>query len=354
VAFASRSEGPWGGAVLKSALAELGRGWPPGLTVLTGDDLYHLDLALSAILDRLVPEGTRAFGLSIVGDAPMSTGALVGQARSSGMFATRRVVLLRDIACLEGDPEPLVAYGSAPPQESYLIVRAPKLDRKRKLHKALAEAGRCLAFRAPASDAAREELAVELQAMARTRGFKLESSAVALLLEVCGSDLSRIATELDKLAVWLGTDAAGGAPVGAAVLRGLVAGTGLLSGWELADALTERDAAKAVAAARRLLDAGEEPIRILGGLASRARSLLRAKAMTEAGAAPRAVVDAARAWYFRDVLSEGLKRYTMRELLAMPGRLLEADRSFKSRSLDRGAVLEALVVGVTAPSPEAR
>ena len=353
MAFASRSEGPWGGAVLKAALAELRRGWPPGLTVLTGDDLYHLDLALSAILDRLVPDGTRAFGLSIVGDAPMSTGALVGQARSSGMFATRRVVLLRDIACLEGDPEPLVAYGSAPPPESYLIVRAPKLDRKRKLHKALAEAGRCLAFRAPANDAAREELAVELQAMARTRGFKLESNAVELLLEVCGSDLSRIAMELDKLAVWLGPDAAG-APVGAAVLRELVAGTGLISGWELADALTERDAARAVAAARRLLDAGEEPIRILGGLASRARSLLRAKAMTEAGAAPKAVVDAARAWYFRDVLSKGLRRYTMRELLAMPGRLLEADRSFKSRSLDRSAVLEALVLGLTAPSPEGR
>lgn len=354
MAFASRVEGPWGGAVLKTTLAGLSRGWTPGLTVLTGDDLYHLDLALSAILDQLVPEGTRAFGLSIVGDAPISTGALVGQARSTGMFASRRVVLLRDIACLEGDPEPLVAYGSAPPQESFLIVRAPKLDRKRKLHKALAEAGKCLTFRAPGNDAALDELAVELRAMARTRGIELETSAVELLLEVCGSDLSRIATELDKLAIWLGPDTAGGTPVDAATLRGLVAGTGLLSGWELADALTERDAAKAIAAARRLLDAGDEPIRILGGLASRARSLLRAKAMTEAGAPPKAVIDAARAWYFREVLSEGLKRYTMRELLAMPGRLLEADRSFKSRSLDRSAVLEALVLGVTAPSPEGR
>ena len=41
----------------------------------------------------------------------------------------------------------------------------------------------------------------------------------------------------------------------------------------------------------------------------------------------------------------------MRELLAMPGRLLEADRSFKSRSLDKGAVLEALVLGLTAAVP---
>jgi DNA polymerase-3 subunit delta len=301
-----------------------------------------------------VPEGTGEFGLSIVGDASMSTGALVGHARSSGMFAARRVVLLRDIAGLDGDPEALSAYAADPPRESFLIVRAPRLDRKRKLHKALAEAGLCLAFRPPANDAALKELAIEMEAMASARGIRLEKSAGRLLLEVCGTDLSRIASELDKLAIWLGPEAGRGSPIEAAALRGLVAGTGLLSGWELADALTERDAAGAIAAARRLLDAGEEPIRILGGLASRARSLLRAKAMTEAGASPKAVLDAARAWYFRDALSQGLKRYTMDDLLAMPGRLLEADRSFKSRSLDKGAVLEALVSSLTAPSPEGR
>jgi DNA polymerase-3 subunit delta len=354
VAFVSRAEGPWGGAVLKTTLAGLRDGWPPGLTVLTGDDLYHLDLALSAILDHLAPERAGAFALSIVGDAPVSTAALVGQARSSGMFASRRVVFLRDIACLEGDPEPLAAYGSAPPQDSFLIVRAPKLDRKRKLHKALAETGRCLTFRPPANDAALEELAGELQAMAGARGVKLDASAVRLLLEVCGTDLCRIASELDKVAIWLGPDAGAGKPIDAATMRGLVAGTGLLSGWELADAFTARDSTAAIAAARRLLDAGDEPIRIAGGLASRARSLLRAKAMTVAGAAPKAVVDASRAWYFRDALSLGLKRYTMAELLAMPARLLEADRNFKSRSLDKGAVLEALVLRLTAASTESR
>ena len=354
MAFASRVDEPWGGAVLKSTLAGLARGWPPGLTVLTGDDLYHLDLALAAILDRLVPEETGAFGLSVVGNAPMSIGALIGQARSSGMFASRRVVLLRDIAGLEGDPEPLSAYGSNPPQQSFLIVRAPKLDRKRKVHKALAEAGQCLAFRAPANTAALQELEAEMKAMAGARGIGLEMSAVRLLLEVCGTDLSRMASELDKLAVWLGPEAGRAAPVDAATIRGLVAGTGLLSGWELADALTERNSTDAIAAARRLLDAGEEPIRILGGLASRARSLLRAKAMTEAGASPKSVVDGARAWYFREALARGLQRYTMDDLLAMPGRILETDRSFKSRSLDKGAVLEALVSRLTVPSKESR
>ena len=353
MAFTARSEGPWGGPALKAALAKLEKGWPPGLTVLTGDDLYHLDQAQAAILSRLVPEGAGSFGLSVVGEDGVTTGALVGAARSSGMFATRRVVFLRDVASLVHMQtnlrrhEPLAAYAASPGSDSYLIVRAPKLDRKRKLHKLLAEAGVCLTFRVPNNAAGFKELMAEIGTMAAARGFKLEERAVALLVAACGPDLHRIAAELDKLALWRGAGGTAGQAIDLATVRGLVAGSVQLSGWELADALTERDAVSALGAARRLLDAGDEPIRMVGGLASRARALLKAKAMIEAGASPQAAVDAARAWYFREGLSAGVKRYAMSELLAMPARLFEADRTFKSRSLDKGAVLEALVLGLT-------
>ena len=354
MASGSSSTGPWGGAALKTVLARIQSGWPPGLTVLTGDDLYHLDQAQAKILDHLVPDKTAAFGLSILGDDSISTSALVGAARSSGMFASRRVVFLRDIAGLEGDPEPLTAYAASPGSESFLIVRAPKLDRKRKLHKALAEAGACLAFRAPAGDAEFKALAAEMTAMAAARGVRLEPAAAGLLREVFGADLNRIASELDKLASWLGCEGGPAAPVDAATLRELIAGSEILTGWELADTVTKRDAVEAIAAARRLLLSGKEPIVILGGLASRARSLLRAKALTEAGVSLKDVIDGARAWYFRDALATGLKRYTMTELLNMPARFLEADRCLKSRALDKGAVLETLVSDLTAPTTERR
>jgi len=354
MASASSTSGPWGGAALKTVLARIQKGWPPGLTVLTGDDLYHLDQAQLKILAHLVPDENGAFGLSIFGDDPISTGALVGSARSTGMFASRRVVFLRDIASLEGDPEPMSAYASSPGSESFLIVRAPKLDRKRKLHKALAEAGVCLAFRAPSGDAEFKAFAAEMTAMAGARGVRLEDGAAGLLLDVFGPDLNRIASELDKLASWLGSEAGPGAPVDVSTLRELIAGSEILTGWELADAVTKRDAAEAIAAARRLLESGKEPIVILGGLASRARSLLRAKAMIESGAPLKTVIDGARAWYFRDALAKGLKRYTLAELLDMPARFLEADRCLKSRSLDKGAVLEALVLDLTTPAMERR
>ncbi len=342
-----RDKGPWGGVVLRTVRARLEKGWPPGLTVLTGDDLYHLDRAQEAILAQLVPDPHDSFAWSIVGEGALSTGSLVGSARSTGMFASRRVVFVRDIAGLEGKPEPLVEYGQAPPSQSYLLVRAPKLDQRRVLHKALVESGLTFRFDPPGSDPAIRELMSEVSALAGARGVKLDARAASLLIEVCNLDLNRVVSELDKLATWQGTSKAGSPPIDAAVLRDLVAGSGVLTGWEVADGVTERDAGTALAAARRLLDSGDEPIKMIGGLASRARALLKAKAMTEGKASLDDAVRASRAWFWRDRLATGLKRYTRPELLAMPGALLLVDRSLKSRGLDKGAMVESLVTKTT-------
>jgi len=71
--------------------------------------------------------------------------------------------------------------------------------------------------------------------------------------------------------------------------------------------------------------------------------MLQAKAMAEAGARPDQIVQAARAWGYREALLAGIRRYTLAELLSFPARLLDADRTLKSRQLAPGAVLEALV-----------
>jgi DNA polymerase III delta subunit len=100
-------------------------------------------------------------------------------------------------------------------------------------------------------------------------------------------------------------------------------------------------------AARRLVEAGDAPIRIIGGLAFRARSMLQAKAMLESGASFRQVVQSARAWPYQDKLQKGLARYSLAELLRFPSLLLEADRTLKSRSISPGVVIEALVDRMT-------
>ena len=133
-------------------------------------------------------------------------------------------------------------------------------------------------------------------------------------------------------------------------MRELAAGSALLSGWEVADALLARDAVTALSALRALLDGGEEAIRILGGLSWRARTMLQARAMLEGGAREHDVIRATRSYPYREALMRGMRAYRLEELLAFPSRLLEADRTLKSRQVDPRAVMESLVLDLIQPT----
>ncbi len=337
---------PSGAAVLRRVQAEIAEGWKPGLTALTGEDLYHLDAAQRILLAHLVPEGASDFALSVFGEGQregtVDVGELVAAARSMPMFAPRRVVLLRDVVVLEGDESPLAAYAASPPPDSFLLVRAPKLDLRRTLHKALT-AGIHLEFLPTQTDS---ELRAEITTMARERGLTLAPEVASFLEEASAGDLHRVGSELDKIAAWLGPTA--DRRVALEHLREVGAlGGGALSGWEVADAVLEKSAKQALEAVRKLIERGDEPIRILGGIAYRARTLLQAKAMSESGASRGQIASALRAWAYQDALHRALERYSLGELLGFPARLLEADRCLKSRSLDPRTVLEDLVTRLT-------
>jgi len=329
---------------------DIERGLPPGLFVLTGDDLFHLDRAQHALLEHLVPPGTSEFALTVYGDEKVQVGAVVAAARSVGMFASRRVVLVRDHGALEGEPDALVAFAKAPPPASYLVVRALGLDQRFKLHKALATAGRLLRFERPGFADPRRGLA-DVKRMAASRKLRLDPRAAAFLAEVTAGDLYRLTAEMDKLRDWAASEPTN--EIGFDVAREVAAGGDVLSGWEVADAITVRDRGAALEAVARLVESGVEPVMMIGGLAWRARMLLQAKALKEAGMPADQVVKATRAWSYRDALLRGLGRYSLPELLAFPAILLDADRSLKSRSLSARGVLEHLVHRLTSPSASA-
>ena len=85
-------------------------------------------------------------------------------------------------------------------------------------------------------------------------------------------------------------------------------------------------------------------MRLIGGVAYRARGMLQARAMIERGVGAAQAVRASRLW--GDSTSRvvaGLQRYSLEELLAFPALLLEADRTLKSRAIAPLAVLESML-----------
>lgn len=324
---------------LRAIAAQIRSGWPPGVTVLSGDDTYHLDRAQQAILGALVPRDATEFALTVYGDERVSVGTVVASARSVGMFDPRRVVVVRGAETLEGDPEPLEEYAATPPPGSFLVIRAPNLDKRFKLHKALAKIGVNLTFdRAALAGTDLEKVVV---AMAKERELDLGRGVARALTEYSDLDLHAVASELDKLSAYLGGE--GTRRVTAKDLEDVGTGSAAVIGFEIARAVLVRDLPRAISECRAQVDGGEEPIKLLGGVALYARTMLQAKAMLARGA-PRPSVKRLRgAWNMGDALFHGLERYTLDELLAFPYHLAEADRALKSRSLDGGAILEDVV-----------
>lgn len=349
MAFGSR--GPASSRVYGAFERKLAGEWPPGLTTFTGDEMYYLDRAQHLLLDALLPKDEAPdFTLSVYGEEKVNVSTVIQAARSVGMFSPRRVVLVRDVGMLDGDAESLAHYAKHPPRDSYLLVRAPVLDRRRKLHKALLGAGQVLKFEA-VKGFNPSRWSSDVTAIAKEKSVRLDNRATALLAQLCAGDLYRVASELEKIQAWLGSGTA--SAVNAATVQQVASSGGTMSGWAVADAVMRRDEEGALEAARGLVEGGDEPIRIVGGLAYRSRLMIKAAAMLAAGTPLPAILKDKRFGAARESLREGLEAYSLGELRSFPALLLAADRTLKSRSLNPRSVLEHLVQEMTAPGAEA-
>ncbi len=324
---------------------QLEQGWPTGLTVLTGDDLFELDAVQRQLLEKLVPPDDNGMTLSFFGQEKVDIGTVVGAARSAGMFSTRRVVFARDLSALEGEPDSLLAYAKAPPPESYLIVRAPEIDKRRKLHKALLAKGHVLTFALPAAGDTRRMLD-DVKRVARRKGLTLPQDTAEFLAVAAGHDGYRLDSELEKLRAYKGDEKP--ATVTLEEAQELVASGDILSGWEIAEAVLARNRDAGWAAAARLIEAGAEPLQILGGIAWQSRMMLQAKGLLERGVPQAAVKSKIRGPFStREAVVRGVQRYSLEELRAFPAHLAAADLALKGSPLDGGTILERLVEQLT-------
>lgn len=145
-----------------------------------------------------------------------------------------------------------------------------------------------------------------LVAGAKRLGFRLEPAAARLLVERMGANPVRLGHELERLALWAGK----GGEVTAADLEAMVVDTSEAAVWALSDALLERDPARALRIAERLISQGENVTGLVYGLASRLRKACAAVAQLEDGVPPRQVES-----------SLGMHPYAAKQLVA---RLREA------------------------------
>jgi DNA polymerase-3 subunit delta len=218
--------------------------------------------------------------------------ALIAAGATLSLFAGRRLVLVRgvtDLAAKSADrlrdavAEARRAPAGWPADGTTVLLVAAGADRRTAGLRVLPEVDHA-EVRAPAGRA----VAGWLRERARAGGLDLAPDAAQALVDLVGEDLSRLAMELEKAALYT----AGDRKVSEEVVRALAGETRSRQYWELTQALEEGHQANALRLASQLQASGDEPLIMLAWLVGYVRDLWRVLPAALAGADAR---EAARA-----------------------------------------------------------
>lgn len=252
--------------------------------LIAGDDEAKLAAAVARLRARAEAEGgpgsLESFAAPPGSGAGPDAAALVAAVPALSLTASRRYLLADGVERWSAkQAEPVIdALAGLPPDLTLVLVarEQPKRKAPKKLAEAVAAAGgEVLEFKAPKGGG----IAAWLREEARRRGFELEPEGARLLAERVGDSTVRLATELDRLALWAGP----GGAVGREDLESMVADTSEEVAWALSDAIVDRDPAGALAAAERLAGQGESVTPLVYQAAKRLREANAALEQLELG-----------------------------------------------------------------------
>jgi DNA polymerase-3 subunit delta len=307
------------------------------VTLLWGDDRYLLREAGRAVFGDADPTVTSGAEWRPGLTTDLGTPSLLGEPRGL-------LVLDADDLSEEALDE-IAAYAAAPAPEARLVLCWTVGARAKGPPKGVVSRLGDVEVGRAAVD--RKDLPRWVLDRARRRGVPATPQGAAALVQTVGEDAAGLNQAVEQIAAAHPKDGLSPHTV-AAQFRGF----GDRRTWELCDAAFTGDGRTALRALAGMLEAGEEPIMILGGVAARVRDLLRVASLD-----PRTPLgDVARAaglrfdWQARRYRDQA-RRYGAARLRAIHEELVEADRSLKQGG-SGDVVLARLVAAISAAGGE--
>lgn len=249
------------------------RGQVPPVALLHGPEPFLIEDAAARVARALFPDGADwALAREVLDAREAGAEGIVASALMLPWVGARRLVVVKAVDAIGAKPgAPLAAYVRSPnPSTALLLLAAEPLAASHWLMSAVPAAA--IVAAAPPAGA---QLASWLRQHAAAEGIEVDPEAAALLVEMTGDDLVRLRGEVTKAAMAGGPD---NRRVSAALVRAVVGEHRVRHVFELTRALLRGDSGSALALLESLLNAGEEPLAILGMLAREARALSQAAA----------------------------------------------------------------------------
>ena len=303
----------------------------PRVALLWGEDAFLLrEAALERFGDVRPTEA----------DAAAWQGGELQDLATPSLFGEPRALLITDARSLTKDATAeLAAYLDAPDLDAQLVICCQVAERGKLpsgLEKLVKPVGRVERV-----EIKRKDLESWLTGRARALGLDLSVPAARALVETLGEEPGQLVAAVQQLAAAFPEQRITPATV-AQQFRGL----GEQKVWDLCDRAFSLDLAGAIRSWRSIESGGDDPLKVLGGISSRLRDLIKVRALPDR-MSPADLAKAAGLrfdWQARRYRQQAAN-FSMARLVRLHERITEADRALKSGA-SGDTVMPALVVAI--------
>ncbi len=182
---------------IRTIVSDIKKGNVKPIYFLMGEEPYYIDKISDFIEDTVLDETEKGFNQQVIYGRDATIDDIVSSAKRYPMMAEKQVIIVKEAQDLSRSIEKLVAYAENPQPTTVLVLnyKYKKLDKRKKLHKAIAKTG--LVYES--KKLYENQLGDWIRRVLSGKKYQIEPKAAQMLVEFLGTDLSKISNELDKL-----------------------------------------------------------------------------------------------------------------------------------------------------------
>ena len=186
---------------IKEIVSDIKKGNIKPIYFLMGEEAYYIDKISDYIEENVLDESEKGFNQQVMYGRDASIEDIVSAAKRYPMMAERQVLIIKEAQDLSRNIEKLVSYALNPQPTTILVFnyKYKKLDKRKKLHKAIAKSGLIYESKKMYEN----QVSDWIRRVLSGKGYQIEPKASQMLVEFLGTDLSKISNELNKLMIVL-------------------------------------------------------------------------------------------------------------------------------------------------------
>lgn len=317
--------------------------------LLVGEESYLINETMTKLRDALSQSGEIEVMNFDLDEVPVDY--VIDEADTIPFFSERKLVVAKNASFLKStekgkekidhDLKRLENWLAHPSDLTVTVFIAPyeKLDERKKVTKLLKEKAVYVQVQTPKE----QDLAVWIQGQVKERGKTIQQGALEKLVTMVGTNMLQLQMEIDKMSLYLGDSEP--SEITESLVEDLVAKTLEQDAFKMLNAYFERNHTLALEIYHDLLRQKEEPIMLVGLLASNIRAMSNVYYLLKKGYHPQQIAKQLKVHPYRvKLMVENRRRPSDESLLKALYRLADVDLALKTTGGNRERHLELFLL----------